>query len=111
MAKQPAPTTEQLVSRTTTYNRSAGFSSRYANNVNIAVTPWDIRFTFGVIEEADAEHIVFENHTEVYMSPQHAKAFASVLARRIAEYESTFALIPEFGRPSGESDEEKPPSS
>lgn len=69
----------------------------YANSVNIGASPWDLRFRFGQIEEADDTHLVIRQLATVYMSPQHAKAFAALLNQKIAEFETAMPNHWKFG--------------
>jgi hypothetical protein len=73
--------------------RSSGYVSTYANNAGIAVSPWDFKFTFGVITEATKALLSVEQRVEVYMSPQHTKAFYDALKNNVEEYETSFGRI------------------
>jgi hypothetical protein len=62
----------------------------YSNNVMLTGSPWDLRMIFGQIEEADADHLTIAHEIVVYMSPAHAKLFAALLTKKIADYEEKF---------------------
>jgi len=67
----------------------------YANQVGIAVSPWDFVFQFGQIIEADERKLKAQEQVCVYMSPQHAKAFVMLATRQLKVYEEKFGSIPE----------------
>jgi len=69
--------------------------SMYANNVEIKLSAWDVRFWFGEIQNVnpEAKEIMVTRRVRVIMSPQHAKAFSKVLADNIQKYEDAFGEL------------------
>lgn len=65
----------------------------YANSVQIAFSPFDIRLLLGTIEEADENKLVTKVSAKIYMSFVHAKIFADTLNTQLAKIESTFGPI------------------
>lgn len=92
-AKVERLTETELADRTRQNERAAGYSSTYANNVSIAITPWDFKLTFGVVLEATKKLLRMEDRQEIYMSPQHMKTFVAVLTDKVKEYEAAFGEI------------------
>jgi len=72
-----------------------GPASFYANDTQIQSTPWDLRFTFGIIKDVntDSKRALIESVAEVRMSPQHAKRLAEILATQIQHYEASIGFI------------------
>jgi hypothetical protein len=76
---------------------SSGFTSLYANDTQIQISPWDFRLMFGVISEAPSLNNLtyrIEMVGEVRMSPQHAKRVAEILERQLKLYEESIGPIP-----------------
>ncbi len=67
----------------------------YANQVGIAISPWDFKFQFGLITEASESILKAQEQVCVYMSPQHAKAFLELAMRQVSLYEEKFGPIPQ----------------
>lgn len=65
----------------------------YVNNVEMRSSQWDVRFVMGEVDEASDDTLAVKELVRVYMSPQHAKVFAEVLAAQIKRYEDTFGPI------------------
>jgi hypothetical protein len=86
-------TDEQASKRRIEHKTADGHSIVYSNNVALQVTPWDFKFDIGRLIEASAERLAYEVGVTVYMSPQHAKLFALMLARNVASYETQFGEI------------------
>jgi len=95
MAKIPKPNEEEVV-RKVVNTKTGDFSVKYANSVEVQITPWDFRLTFGIVQAASKDSIAIEYHTQVYMSPQHAKAAFELLKQKLEQYEQDLAPIPEF---------------
>lgn len=77
---------------------AAEFVSLYVNDTQVQLTPWDVRFIFGVISETPTENrptILIKTIGEVRMSPQHAKRVAMVLLQQLKHYEDTVGPIPQ----------------
>ncbi|MFN7978883.1 MAG: DUF3467 domain-containing protein [Vicinamibacterales bacterium] len=73
------------------------FLSFYANDTQIQVSPWDVRFIFGVIDEPPTQErptVRIKSVAEARMSPQHAKKVAEILIRQIVSYEQNIGPIP-----------------
>ncbi len=66
----------------------------YSNNVQLRVSPWDFKFTFGEVIEVTEDSFEIKDKVVVYMSPQHAKAFADVMVKNLAQYEKNVGKIP-----------------
>ncbi|HEY3770785.1 MAG TPA: DUF3467 domain-containing protein [Candidatus Angelobacter sp.] len=90
-----APRKPRYPDRKVLRQKSETYSNFYANNVEITVSPWDMRLRFGQILEADEEKLVLEEYSTVFMSPQHAKAFAQILQAHIDKYEASFGQLKE----------------
>jgi hypothetical protein len=76
---------------------SPDFVSLYANDTQVQITPWDIRFMFGVVQDPPNKErptVLVKQVGEVRMSPQHAKVVALVLLRQIQNYEKVVGQIP-----------------
>lgn len=78
----------------------------YVNSVQVAQTAFDLRFWFGLLEEADEARIVSKVDTVMFMSPQHAKVFAAVLNKHIQKYESLHGYISAPDLPAADAEEE-----
>lgn len=67
----------------------------YSNNVELRVSPYDFKMTFGeVVGLNGSSGLEVLAKCTVYMSPQHAKAFADMLVKNLAEYEVNVGKIP-----------------
>ena len=76
---------------------SQTFISLYVNDTQVQVSPWDIRFMFGVIEglpSPNSPTVLIKQIGEIRMSPQHAKKVAQVLNNQLASYEKNIGPIP-----------------
>lgn len=73
--------------------KSAEFLKVYANSAQIEAGPWDFRITFGEATRGGEDKVIVEQSVAVIMSPQHAKAFLSVLANNVRQYEKQIAEI------------------
>ncbi len=68
-------------------------SSVYANQVELHISNWDFRFRFGeTIDQQDEGANVIER-ARIIMSPQHTKAFLTLLADNVRKYEAAFGEI------------------
>ena len=67
----------------------------YANDTQLQMTPWDVRFMFGVIADVDAEQSVatVQRVADVRISLQHAKRIAAILTEQIRQYEAKVGII------------------
>lgn len=68
--------------------RSEKFQTIYANTVRIGLTPWDFRFTFGLIVEGEPKKPINEEQVTVLMSPQHTKAMLNAMVTTMAQWEA-----------------------
>ena len=77
--------------------QSPSFGTYYANDTQLQTSPWDVRFTFGLIEDINQETqtLVVEQVADVRMSLQHAKRVAAILIQQIENYENTIGPIPQ----------------
>ncbi len=73
--------------------RTDQYRENYANSVQVRMSVWDLQMVFGTMQQNSAELVVLENFQGIYLSPQQAKALASMLAQNIAHYEQTFGVI------------------
>ncbi len=65
----------------------------YANSVQVRMSVWDFFLVFGTMSQDSPEEVQLRNFQGVYLSPQQAKALASILAHNVAQYEQTFGTI------------------
>ena len=66
----------------------------YTNSAYFQVSPFDFVIDLGLIKEASADVLRIEELVRILMSPVHAKLFANLFARNVAEYEKTYGRIP-----------------
>ena len=83
--------------RKANYSNTNEFKTFYCNNVSTSVSPWDIRMTFGRVQDATQSLLSVENDFEVYMSPEHALAFHESLGKMLQRHESQFGAIRRIG--------------
>jgi hypothetical protein len=65
----------------------------YANSVQVQMSVWDFRLSFGTAQQDTPEQVTIRNFQAVYLSPQQAKALWNVLAQNLAQYEQAFGQI------------------
>jgi hypothetical protein len=85
----------------------------YANGVEVVFSQWDFTFNlshlFGTGTEEGKPAVGKQSVARVVMSPQHTKAFLSVLRQNVGAYEERFGPIPDFiGKPATSETEERP---
>ena len=74
----------------------------YCNDVLVNTSVWDFMFDFrqmyvmGQAQPGEAPPIGLRVAARIIMTPQHAKAFASILAQTISSYEEAFGEIPDL---------------
>ena len=73
-------------------SNSADYRDSYSNSVQVRVNVWDFYLVFGTLVPLE-ERVEVKNFQGVYLSPQQAKALATVLAQNVANYEQTFGEI------------------
>lgn len=71
---------------------SADYRDSYSNSVQVRVNVWDFYLVFGTLVPIE-ERVEVKNFQGVYLSPQQAKALATILAQNVANYEQTFGEI------------------
>ena len=60
----------------------------YANNAVVELSNWDLRIRLGLIEAATPELVSVTEVAHVYMSHEHARAFAEALTNTLAKLPS-----------------------
>lgn len=66
----------------------------YANNANLAIAPWDVRFIFSeIVTTSKPGEVANELKAHVVMTPAHAKAMINALVQTINAYEKQFGEI------------------
>ncbi len=92
----PAALVGHTVSRS--IERAEDFVSIYTNDIQVQVSPWDLRLLLGVIVGMPANpptgSVDVSLLADVRMSPQMAKKIAMILATQVERYEQTFGAIP-----------------
>src|SRR5256885_12228679 len=69
------------------------YREAYANSVQVRVSVWDFFLVFGTMQQQAENQVEVRNFQGVYLSPQQAKALASILQQNVTNYESTFGEI------------------
>lgn len=75
------------------------FRESYANSVQVQLSVWDFRLSFGTAHQDSADEIRINTFQAIYLSPQQAKALWNVLGQNLAQYEQTFGHIALEPRP------------
>ena len=81
----PVPTKIQLIP-------TPDYRENYANSVQVRVSLWDFLLLFGRVSQT-ADNVAIHNFEGIYLSPQQAKALASVLQQNVTQYEAAFGEI------------------
>ncbi len=71
---------------------SEDYRDSYSNSVQVRVNVWDFYLVFGTLVPVE-DRVEVKNFQGVYLSPQQAKALATILAQNVANYEQTFGEI------------------
>ena len=71
---------------------SENYRDGYSNSVQVRVNVWDFFLVFGTLVPIQ-DQVEVHNFQGIYLSPQQAKALATILAQNIANYEQTFGEI------------------
>lgn len=71
---------------------AADYRDSYSNSVQVRVNVWDFFLVFGTLVPIE-DRVEVRNFQGVYLSPQQAKALATILAQNVANYEQTFGEI------------------
>jgi hypothetical protein len=78
------------------------YRENYANSVQVQISVWDFRLSFGTAHQDTAEEITVSTFQGIYLSPQQAKALWNVLGQNLAQYEQTFGHLVLEPRPVAE---------
>ncbi len=73
--------------------QAADYRESYANSVQVQMSVWDFRLSFGTAHQETAEEITINTFQALYLSPQQAKALWNVLGQNLAQYEQTFGHL------------------
>lgn len=71
---------------------SENYRDGYSNSVQVRVNVWDFFLVFGTLVPVE-EGVEVHNFQGIYLSPQQAKALATILAQNVTNYEQTFGEI------------------
>jgi Protein of unknown function (DUF3467) len=78
---------------------SADFREGYANSVQVQMSVWDFRLSFGMAHQDTPEEIKINTFQAIYLSPQQAKALWNVLGQNLVQYEQAFGHLTLEPRP------------
>lgn len=73
--------------------RGPDFVHFYANNVEVAMSNWDIQIVLGEVVVDQDKKLAVQEKAVVVMSPQHAKAFLNILLGNVAAFEKQFGVV------------------
>jgi hypothetical protein len=92
--------------------RAENFVRIYANNMQVSLSQWDMKLTFGeVLESRDSKSIPqVEDRAIVVMSLHHAKAIIDILVKNFMAFEERFGEIKLIGDPEDSSPAEENPN-
>jgi len=76
-----------------TLMNTSDYRENYSNSVQVRVNVWDFFLVFGTLQPQSESEVEIRNFQGIYLSPQQAKALASILHQNITSYESTFGEI------------------
>jgi len=71
---------------------SNDYRENYSNSVQVRVNVWDFFLIFGTLQP-NVNLVEVRNFQGIYLSPQQAKALASLLQQNVANYEQAFGEI------------------
>ena len=74
-------------------NNTSDYREGYANSVQVRVSVWDFFLVFGTLQQQSPTEVEVTNFQGVYLSPQQAKALATILQQNVVNYEKTFGEI------------------
>jgi hypothetical protein len=82
--------------------RDDDFVARYANNVQFESSGWDLKLTFGLLDQRNAAKPVIEQHTSINLSWPEVKIGIYLLQLHLALHEKVNGKvrIPEGGLPT-----------
>lgn len=72
---------------------TSDYRENYSNSVQVRVSVWDFFLAFGTLQQHSESQVEIRNFQGIYLSPQQAKALASILQQNVASYEGTFGEI------------------
>lgn len=75
-----------------TIKNSENYRDGYSNSVQVRVNVWDFFLVFGTLVPI-GDQVEVHNFQGIYLSPQQAKALATILGQNVANYEQTFGEI------------------
>lgn len=67
--------------------RDVDFVARYANNVQLESSAWDMKLIFGLLDLHDAEKQTIEQHTSMSLAWPEIKVFLYLMRLHLALYE------------------------
>lgn len=85
-------------------SNSNSLRSEYANNVDIGLSPWDIRLTFTELAQNSDGTVSRELKGNIVMSPAHARAMHGALTITLSQYEEVFGKIQQPNTPTSTKD-------
>lgn len=65
----------------------------YVNNVELRAMQWDFRLSMGEVVEVTDDELHVKDLVQIFMSPQHAKVFAGLIANQVKKYEDAIGPI------------------
>jgi hypothetical protein len=76
-------------------SKAPQFLNTWANSANVTISFFDIKITFGVVENVDESRseIHIQDAASISMSPEHAKAVAELLSSHLDLYEKTYGAL------------------
>jgi hypothetical protein len=74
------------------HHRVDDFVSKYANNVHLELSSWDIKLNFGEIDQRQGPHVVML-HTAITLPWPYVKVLSYVLQQSLLGYESQAGRI------------------
>jgi flagellar protein FlaG len=69
------------------------YRENYSNSVQVRVNVWDFFLVFGTLQQPEENRVQVRNFQGIYLSPQQAKALATILQQNLVQYEQTFGEI------------------
>jgi selenocysteine-specific translation elongation factor len=82
-----------------TVERTSEYREGYANSVQVQMSVWDFRLSFGTAHQETADEVTIDTFQAIFLSPQQAKAMWNVLGQNLAQYEQTFGALALEPRP------------
>ena len=65
----------------------------YANNAFVDVSNWDVKIRFGLVQSANPEAVTVLDVAHIYMSHEHAEAFAEALTKTVNQIEKIKQMV------------------